>query len=202
MNAKDAVKTVSMSVALLGVMCLMPSSASADFRLNPVTPVPTPLVAHGDPQEGVASWQQHFCGSAIGAFDLLAVQMASPSDFFSTPAHNDFSQPTWGLEIDGLSMASASGGSVGELGWDVRFSGDMSDPLVFDYVAFSGDEIVSAARARWSGSGWTIATFLGGEGALWSPAREDVVGPIPAPGAALLAIVGLGTIGWIRRRTS
>jgi hypothetical protein len=194
-------KTALKSFVLLGVLCLMASRASADLE-NPAPPALQPLVAVGDPQEGADSWEQRFRGRGSGGFDLLAVQMASADAFFTTPAHNDFGQPTWGLELDGLLMASASGDSLTRLGWDIHFSGDTSGPLVFDYVTFSGNEIVNAARAAWSDGGWTITAFPRGEGAYWLPAREDVMVLIPAPGAALLGLIGLATIARICRRLS
>jgi len=140
------------------------------------------LVPIGDPQGG-HSWEQRFGESGSGAFDLLGVRMASADDFFKSPAHNDFSQEGWSLELDGLLLASASGNSLSSLEWDIYFSGDTSSPLAFDYVTFSSDKLVSAARAEWgAGRGWTITPFPGGEGAFWLPPPGDLEGPIPAPG--------------------
>ena len=194
-------RTTSRGVMLISGAMILAVPVSADFRPNAPELSPVFLVVHGDPQTGIGSWEQHFGASTNGVFDLFAVRMASVDDFFQSPSHINFSRSSWGLGIDGSFVASAIGDGVNCLEWDAQFVGDASDPLVFDYVAFYGGEIVSAARAAWSGETWSITAFANAEGAFWLPERDEVM-PIPAQGAALLAVIGLGVVGWVRRQLS
>jgi hypothetical protein len=159
------------------------------------------LVPVGPPEQG-GSWQQCFSESGVGAFDLVGVQIASAGDFFKSPAQLDFNEASWSVLLDGTVMASAWGDSVGSLEWDIHFSGDVANPLTFDYVVFSGNELVSAARAEWGGSlrtGWTVTPFPGGYGAFWLPSPADLGVPIPVPSAVLLGAVGLMCLRWVKR---
>jgi len=164
---------------------IMIFSASAAF--GNITPI-------GGPVEG-NSWSQRFAESGVGLFDLVAVRMTSAGDTFESATHVNFSVLGWATiyENDPLipTLATAAGPAITYLEWDINFAGAKSDPLVFDFVAFNGTTLLESAIASWSGSSWTFTT------GCWNPTRADV---IPAPGAVLLGSLGVGLVGWLRRR--
>ena len=173
--------------AIAGLVLATTGTAMADL---------TPL---GDPTEG-DSWSQGFNESGIGSFDRVAVKMSSAGDSFQSPTHYSSSNGSWALLYENTppypTLASASGNPLTSLTWSVRFAGGTGNPFVFDYVAFNGSTIVNSAHAVW-GPGWGITNYGTSPSPYWNPSFADV---IPAPGAVLLGAIGLGLVGWIRRR--
>lgn len=172
-------------LVLVGVVVLATLPARAD------------LVSVGDPAEG-GSWTQGFNESGVGNFDVVAVKMLSVGDTFEHATHSGFSVPGWALSGENAlqypTAASASGPATTNLTWSIKFAGLRSNPLVFDFVAFSGDNPKEEATASWNGSGWTITA-----GGSWKPSRAEI-DAIPAPAALLLGAIGLGLAGWLKRR--
>jgi hypothetical protein len=156
------------------------------------------------------SWGQQFQEYGVGNFDLLAVKITSgPGGPFEAPVFSAFSTAGWADQPVGVnpapSLAIASGPSVGNLLFNIEFTGSSSDALAFDFVAFgAGETPLESAHASWNG-GWTITA------GSWSPSRSDIagsivvpaaVGDVPEPASAIvwsmLAIVF--TAGWWRSR--
>jgi hypothetical protein len=140
------------------------------------------------------SWTQGFEEHNVGPFDLVAVQMSSAGDSFETVTHSGFSNGTWANVYENTppvpTLASASGSPVIDLIWNIKFAGDVSNSLVFDFVAFNGTTLLESANASWNGSGWSITT------GTWAPSRSDV---IPEPASLIIwALFGLGSMFGVR----
>jgi len=172
---------------MLAAALLMAAPAMAD------------LVAVGEPVEG-DSWCQAFQESGVGTFDLVAVQMYSADDAFLSPTHRSFNRGSWatrGEDGPPVTAAWADGPGTTNMTWSICFDETSSEPLTFDFVAFGGETLLESARAAWSGSGWDIRV---GHSDPWQPTRAEVEA-IPAPGAIVLGLIGLGAIGmWARKR--
>ena len=152
------------------------------------------LVPVGDP-EGGGSWEQRFLEISSAPIDLIGVCMVSAGTAFKSPAYNDFNDASWSILLDGDVIASARGNDLDTLEWNLHFDGSMDDPLVFDYYAFAGNELVSSARCSWVEGAAACQWFID------PGATNDPPVLIPAPGAALLGAVGLLCLRWVRRHT-
>jgi hypothetical protein len=189
---------VGKSLSVFAVL-LSATTAVADF---------VAIAGASDPGEG--SWAQRFRLDDIDPiggfnnFDLVAVH-ASEGRSFTHPTHRLFSPNTWNTTYevgDPIIQATAQAPaltSVTSLEWDIAFAGDPNHPLSFNIVAFYDEApVYGAYTMHWSGSGWSDPI-----GAEWPVNYEDVVPPpVPTPGAAFLGALGLGLVGWVKRRLS
>jgi len=146
----------------------------------------------GDPV-GVDSWYMNVSAGGIGAYDLIAAKIATAGDTFQSPAFANISNPGWAMVVDSPTLASMAGPSVTSLSWRVYFTKDITDPVTWDWAVFSGNTLTFTSRYAWDGSKLNYTSHSG----FWTPTRTDV---IPAPGAILLGSIGVGLVGWLRRR--
>jgi hypothetical protein len=146
----------------------------------------------GDPV-GADSWYMNVAASGIGAYDLIAAQIATAGDTFRSPAFTNMSNPGWAMVLDSPTLVSMAGPSVESLSWRVHLTKDITDPVTWDWAVFSGNTLTFTSRYAWDGSALTYTGYSG----FWTPTRADV---IPAPGAVLLGSIGVGLVGWLRRR--
>jgi hypothetical protein len=176
-------------VLIVGVL-LLSATATADIVITPL----------GEPIEG-GSWSQVFGlepDTAEDAFDFMAVQMAS-ADSFECPAMGPFSKPGWANTDLSPTLAYATGPVVTELfGLYINFEGDKDrdEDLVFDLAQYSGNTWIQTARLVWPAHSDGCEDWVVSYEGVWDPGRLDM---IPAPGAALLGLIGLGCVARIRR---
>ena len=180
-----------MRIALIvGAVAMCVSVASADINDYIMVPI-------GEPIPG-GSWSYQWANFAL-EWDLIAIRMATyPDDQFESPGWSDITAPGWSVLLDGPVVISMAGPQQNNFTAKIHFAGNSSDPLVMDWAAFRDgqDDATKYVRTTWNGSSWKGVT---NSGQYWAPKRSEVV---PAPGAVLLGVLGLGLVGWMKRRAA
>ena len=176
------------------------------------------IILDGEPQEG-DSWSQKFKqswseyggnkpdGGHYRPFDLIAVKMVSPGDYFERPVFKDFSSTpsnsewvsyTAGDPWPNLLLISAAQTADWSktLTFKMVFDGKKSNSLVFDVAVYAVtvdnefkyigeiEDPVQTQRAYWDGTNkkWTIVPAE-----YWTPTRTELYGMMsPYAGGGLV----------------
>lgn len=199
---------------LLAAVC---STASADLTLD----------ALGDPEEG-GSWFQSFRLAAPVTFKGLGVVLtyndAPPEAALADRLYHGLEQTDafsamsfavpggtdgWAQElvtpgpVFGHTVQS-SGVFTNELVWRMHFR-DLPSTQSFTITLFAYDEPyeplpLGDAAATWTGSEWDFNVERGVTWQEYLQVVQTTTGHAPAPSAAWLALIGLGTVGLRRTR--
>ena len=171
------------------VAALLPAVASAD------------LTALGPPLPGNSWLQPLNYTSPGGPFDLVFVEIdtVDPGRFeapalrnFSAALWTDFSFGSWDLSLTG----AAKGPGTTSLDFDAYFQDPQTADVSFKFSPFlvGENDAAETVLAQWDGQSesWTFSAA-----SLTTITRAVLT---PAPAAIGLGVLGLGVIGWIKRR--
>lgn len=186
-------------------MRLVPLACAVALAAVVVTPITQGgIVPVGDPIPG-HSWGQRFVYDTGGAgpVNVLAVRIVAGGPFES-PTLRDFDVPGWRLlrESGGTTPNFAVGAGptnpVDRLSFEIWFESEPEDPVSFVFAAWRPGEVRSleAFRLSWAGklqTSWDCVWVVDEEDPFDNPL-------IPAPAAVVLGGLGLGVVGWFKRR--
>ena len=175
---KNCVRILAIGVLILAVT-------------GPVVANPTMI---GGPYIG-SSWS--ISATAGGTYDLWAVRISPGYEAVETfdvggPALQT-ATAGWSMVLEKPLLVSIAG-PTSPINLNIFFaSGAPPALLEIDHALFNGQTKVIETHwvlANGSLQSWSHSTS-------WNPTRADV---IPAPGAILLGSIGVGLVGWLRRR--
>ena len=187
------------SIVLSTLVLVFPLAARADLSL-----VATDPIAGDSFQTGLAF------GCGAPGCDLVGFRINSGGPF-EFPALTDFNTDDWAPPVgtgsatavgwseiynDGT-FAYASGPAEDSVYTILNWAGTDGDPYNYSVVLFEVGEDTLALSVNFFFDGES-----GGQGAgTWFPTRTEIDGQIiPIPGAVWLGALGLGMVGWVKRK--
>ena len=135
--------------------------------------------------------------STSSNIDLVGARITVGDPFNSPVAIDGFSVSGWtqGAISNGGYLAGASGPGAQSLGLTLHFSGNITDPVMFDVAGFSDGVFLGSYHGSWNGAG-SFAYFSPGS---WTPIDTQFA-YAPAPDSMVLAALGLCILGVVTRR--
>lgn len=167
--------------------------------------------AMGEPvliDQGIGdSWYSRMYESGYSgtAYNLIGLKMLTPGASFEAspppfrPEGGDWSNVVL-ADSEGSTLAAFSGPTTtgATSVFQIWYNGPPPTSLQYEYVAFApngtilGDFIITAGHPGGDGN-WSYEKYAG------SMQLSDFAA-VPVPGAALLGVIGIGIVGWVKRR--
>lgn len=135
--------------------------------------------------------------STSSNIDLVGARITVGDSFSSPVAIDGFSVSGWtqGAISNGGYLADASGPGAQSLGLSLHFSGNITDPVMFDVAGFSEGVFLGSYHGSWDGAG----SYVYFSPASWTPSASQFM-HVPAPNSMILAAFGLCILGVVTRR--